>query len=168
MHEAEIEFKPVDFITVGTVGPRGNRVFHLQAAKGEQLLTLTLEKVQANALAEAIHELLDDLNERYPLPGGEPPFELRQWDLELREPIEPQFRVAQLGLGYDEASDMVVLVVQELLTEDEEETGLHEPRVARFWVPRPMMRALARYTERVVARGRPDPQHNGRILYYWT
>jgi hypothetical protein len=30
------------------------------------------------------------------------------------------------------------------------------------------MRKLAQFAEDVVARGRPDPQHNGRIHYYWT
>ena len=166
MSDADLELRPVDFITVGTVGPRGQRVFHLQAAKVDQLVTLTVEKVQVSAMAEAINELLADLKERYPSLGDEPEVNLREWDTELRDPIESQFRVAQIGLGYDEESDMLVLVTQELLSEQDQE--IEEPRVLRFWASRMQMRVLAVYAERVVSRGRPDPQHNGRIHYYWT
>lgn len=166
MSDADLELRPVDFITVGTVGPRGKRVFHLQAAKLDQLVTLTLEKVQVSAMAEAIKELLQDLAERYPSMADEPEVNLREWDTELRDPIESRFRVAQIGLGYDEASDLIVLVTQELLSEADQE--FHEPRVLRFWATRTQMRVLALYAERVVSRGRPDPQHNGRIHYYWT
>ncbi len=166
MPNAELELRPVDFLTVGTVGPRGMRVFHLQGAKEDQLVTLTLEKFQASALAEAIHQLLDDLRERYP-DKEEPPVDLNKWDTELREPIKPEFRVAQIGLGYDEISDMIVLVMQELLSEEEQASQV-QPSAVRFWGTRSMMRALAMVAERVVASGRPDPKHNGRILYYWT
>ncbi len=61
MANAEIELNPVDFITVGTVGPKGRRLFHIQAGKAGQIVTLTIEKEQARALAEALTELLDDL-----------------------------------------------------------------------------------------------------------
>jgi len=166
MSDADLELRPVDFITVGTVGPRGQRVFHLQAAKADQLVTLTLEKVQVSAMAEAIKELLEDLSERFPDLAEESEVNLRDWDTELRDPIDSQFRVAQIGLGYDEASDMIVLVTQELLSEQDQE--FNEPRVLRIWASRDQMRVLAVYAERVVSRGRPDPQHNGRIHYYWT
>jgi uncharacterized repeat protein (TIGR03847 family) len=167
MSDADLELRPVDFITVGTVGPRGKRVFHLQAAKLDQLVTLTLEKIQVSAMVEAIKELLQDLAERDPsLADESEEINLREWDTELRDPIESRFRVAQIGLGYDETSDLIVLVTQELLSEEDQE--IHEPRVLRFWASRPQMRVLALYAERVVSRGRPDPQHNGRIHYYWT
>lgn len=169
MPNAELELKPVDFLTIGTVGPRGRRMFHLQGAKGDELITLTLEKVQASALAEAINELLDDIDQRRPPSGNEPPAPLQDWNMDLREPIEPEFRVAQIGLGYDEESDLIVLVTQELLVdEDEAALGLVRPSVARFWAARPLMRALASQAARIVEQGRPDPQRNGRILYYWT
>jgi uncharacterized repeat protein (TIGR03847 family) len=127
MPSSELELRPVDFLTVGTVGPRGKRIFYLQGAKGDQLITLTLEKVQVSALALAINELLDDLNERHPLPGGEAPLELHDWDMELRDPIVSEFRVAQIGLGYDDAGDMVVLVTQELVATEEEEDNVGFP-----------------------------------------
>ena len=59
-----IELNPVDFITVGTIGPKGQRIFHLQGGQGTQIVSLTIEKEQAWALSEAIREMLDDLEER--------------------------------------------------------------------------------------------------------
>ena len=57
MPNGEIELDPVDYITVGTVGPKGKRLFHLQAGKGDQIISLVLEKEQARALSEALRDL---------------------------------------------------------------------------------------------------------------
>ncbi len=170
MPNIEIELNPVDFITVGTIGPKGQRVFYLQAAKGEQLVSLTIEKEQAWALSEAIRELIDDLDTRYPeeIPtsGAIKP------DLDLREPIDPLFRVAQMGLGYDEDRNLIVLVAQELVAADaEEETEdpeAVEPGIVRMWSTRGQMRALSEQCQQTVQSGRPDPKQNGRLVYYWT
>src|SRR5437870_2211937 len=105
-----IELNPADFITVGTIGPKGQRIFHLQSGKGSQFVSLTIEKEQALALSEAIREMLEDLQERYPDATFSETVDLTGVDMDLREPIEPIFRVAQMGLGYDEDRDMVVLV----------------------------------------------------------
>src|SRR5215510_16377145 len=113
-----IELNPADFITIGTIGRKGQRIFHLQSGKGTQLVSLTIEKEQALALSEAIKEMLEDLQERRPEMVFSPTVDLTGIDMELREPIEPLFRVAQMGLGYDDEQDMVVLVAQELLAVD--------------------------------------------------
>ena len=46
---SEYEFDSTDFITVGTIGPPGERIFHLQAGEGDHILTLIIEKEQADA-----------------------------------------------------------------------------------------------------------------------
>lgn len=173
MPNIEIELNPVDFITVGTVGPKGRRVFHLQAGKDGQIVSLTIEKEQAGALSEAISELLEDLDSRYPNPDDElRAAQLSKMDMELREPIEPAFRVAQMGLGYDEERNLVVLVAQELviLEEDEEEIDpdLAQPGIVRMWCSRAQMRRLSERAHDSVQSGRPDPKLNGRLVYYWT
>ncbi len=169
MPNSEIDLNPVDFITVGTVGPKGQRVFHLQAGKGEQIVSLIIEKEQAWALSEAIRELVEDLDQRDPpVETGEP----GEFNMELRDPIEPMFRVAQMGLGYDEDRQMVVLVAQELVvTEDEEEevdADEVQPGIVRMWCSRDQMRALSTHATATVQAGRPDPKQNGRLVYYWT
>ncbi len=170
MPHTEIELKPVDFITVGTIGPKGRRVFHLQAGKGTQVVSLIIEKEQAWALSEAVKELMDDLDERYPnLMGGSEDIDLESIDMDLREPIEPIFRVAQMGLGYDEDNNMVVLVAQELIpTDEDEELEAPDPGIVRMWCDRQQMRALSLQAISTVQSGRADPRQNGRVIYYWT
>ncbi|MDL1899343.1 DUF3090 family protein [Anaerolineae bacterium CFX9] len=167
MPQIELELNPVDFITIGTVGPKGQRVFHLQGGKDEQLVSLIIEKEQAWALSEAITELLDDLDERFPEGAvSEAPTTL---NMDLREPIEPLFRVAQMGLGYDEEHDLVVLVAQELIIRaDDDDPDDVDPSIVRFWCSRDKMRALSVHSSGTVQSGRPDPRQNGRLIYYWT
>jgi len=184
MPNVEIEINPVKFITIGTVGPKGKRRFYLQAGDDKQLISLTIEKEQARRLAEAIAELLDELKKREGEKLGSDQPDMNRLNMDLREPIEDTFRVAQMGLGYDDEHDMVVLITQEVVTSDQDaedpEAGEtpdalvtpppsgEQPSVARFWGTRAQMRALALHTSGVVKQGRPDPAHNGRILYYWT
>ena len=175
----EIDLNPVDFITIGTIGPKGKRVFHLQAAKSEQLVSLIIEKEQAWALSEALRELVDDLDTRYPLPQGKTQRPIvRSEEMELREPIAPVFRVAQMGLGYDEDHSMIVLVAQELVVQeetdelDDDPDSLDDPEeqpgVVRMWCNRTQMLALSEHAMKTVKAGRADPKQNGRLVYYWT
>jgi uncharacterized repeat protein (TIGR03847 family) len=173
MPSVEIELNPVDFVTIGTIGPKGKRVFHLQAGKGSQVISLTIEKEQAWALSDAIKELMEDLEKRFPDQPREVDFS--KIDMDLREPIEPMFRVAQMALGYDEDRDMVVLVAQELVAvdqdEDEEELlddAKPDPGIVRMWCNRDQMRALSLQAMSTVQSGRADPKQNGRLVYYWT
>jgi uncharacterized repeat protein (TIGR03847 family) len=172
MPSQEIELNPADFITIGTIGPKGQRIFHLQSGKDKQIVSLIIEKEQAFALSEAIREMLDDLDERRPNFGLAKEVDLSKVDMDLREPIEPIFRVAQMGLGYDEDRDMVVLVAQELIAtteaEDEEENAAPEPGIVRIWCSRQQMRTLSLHTLEVVKSGRADPKQNGRLTYYWS
>jgi uncharacterized repeat protein (TIGR03847 family) len=169
MPNIEIELNPITFITIGTVGPKGKRLFYLQAGDDTQLVTLIIEKEQARALGEAVREMLDELNKRSETQLSSDQPEMSRMNMELREPVEARFRVAQMGLGYDEDRDLVILVAQELVTaqEDEEPEGI-QPGVARFWATRQQMRALSQHTLDVVRQGRADPASNGRVLYYWT
>ncbi|MFQ6057466.1 MAG: DUF3090 domain-containing protein [Anaerolineae bacterium] len=140
-----IELNPVSFITIGTVGPPGQRTFYLQASKGRALVSLIIEKEHAQALALALDQLVEQLGE----PDPEESEAILEAGMELLEPIEPEFRVGQLGLGYDEANDLLVITALEL-TEAEE-----IPSMARFWATRAQMRALSRHAAKVCAAGRP-------------
>lgn len=175
MSNIELELNPVEFITIGTIGPKGKRVFYLQAGYRSQIVSMVIEKEQSWALSEAINELMNDLDERYSDsldnidlfdPDGE--------DMDLREPIEPIFRVSQMGLGYDEDQDKVVLVAQELVAQIRDDefnlspTEAAEPGVVRLWCTREQMRALSAQAIHTVESGRADPKQNGRLVYYWT
>ncbi len=152
----EISFDSIDFITIGTIGAPGQRVFHLQFAAGEQLVTLILEKEQAAAISASIKNVLQEIEQEYNRPT--PESDLSGLDLELREPILPSFRVAQIGLGYDEQADRIILMMNELQPEDSPE----EPQIARLLATREQMQVLAAQAARVVVAGRPTAQSNGK------
>jgi uncharacterized repeat protein (TIGR03847 family) len=146
MAQPTYDFNPVSHITIETIGPPGQRTFFLQASQGLMVLTMIIEKEQAAALAHAIDQLLDQV--------GQEETEEDDWiDLTLHEPVEPEFRVGQMGLGYEERQGRVVVIVQELLTDEEAE--VREPMIARFWMNKAQARALSRHAAEVVAAGRP-------------
>ncbi len=146
-----MDFNPVSRITIGTVGEPGQRVFLLQASQGISHITLKLEKEQASVLASSIIELLEGLDEEYPRAFSKVDEPL-SGDLILQEPMDPAFVVGQIGLGYDQEQDMVVLVVQEIQFEEEQGEAV---AVARFWATRPQMKALSEHTQHVIEQGRP-------------
>ena len=151
MAGARYDFNPVSHITAGAVGQPGQRVFYIQATHEVQKITLLCEKQQIEALATGIEQFLEELQKKHPdLPEASDYFE--RYKMELEEPLEPLFRVGQMGLGYDEENDLLVLVAQEVATE---ETLTEEAAAARFWASRSQLRALGRYSLEIVRQGRP-------------
>lgn len=141
---------PASFITVGTIGPPGRRTFFLQASQGSTVVSLIIEKEQARALAESLNQLLEALDQRYPQ-APEASREV-EYDMALLQPVNGLWRVGQMGLGYDQEADLIVLVAQELIFEDEEPA---EPEAVRFTGTRQQMEALSRQAVSVVLQGRP-------------
>lgn len=144
-----VDFNPISRITVGTVGPPGQRVFLLQASQGVSMVTIKMEKEQVRVLSSSILEMLDELNENYPHTYSKVDEPLSS-DLMLQEPFEPAFAAGQIGLGYDQEQDLIVLVVQEIQLEADQ-----QPATARFWGTRPQMKILSEHALEVVEQGRP-------------
>ncbi len=163
----EIELDPVDFVTIGTVGPKGRRLFYLQAGGQGQIISLIIEKEQARAIGETLRDMLDEINRTLGL-GNDTP-DMARMNMELRDPIEGRFRIARIGLGYNEERDRVLLVAEELvILEEGQDPSLISPSVVRLWGTRTQMRALSLHALDVVKQGRANPAHNGRVLNYWT
>ena len=151
MPPLEFELRPVNKITTDAIGEPGKRVFYLQAISDDQLITLIIEKQQVQSLAIGVEQFLQDLQSRHPeISEASPDF--IESEMSLEKPIDPAFRVGQLGLGYDEESDLLVLVARELPNvETEEETG----SVARLWCTRSQIRAMCHWGLEIASRGRP-------------
>lgn len=151
MPSIEFDLRPVDRITTGAIGPPGKRVFYLQARKDDLLVTLIVEKSQVQSLAVGVEQFLDELGQRLPDLDSSPAETPRE-SMDLQKPIDPAFRVGQLGLGYDEDSDLMVLVAREIQPEgtDPEEAG-----VARFWCTREQILSMCRWGLDVANHGRP-------------
>jgi len=145
----DLELDSVDFVTIGTIGPPGQRTFHLQAKMDDLLVTLTIEKFQASAIADSIDQILEQISSEYSVQTPAP--DVSTMDLALLEPIQPRFRVGQIGMGYDADNDLLFLVAGELLPEE----AVEEPRTVRIGATRVQMTALAEHTRHVVEQGRP-------------
>jgi uncharacterized repeat protein (TIGR03847 family) len=144
-----------DRFTTGTVGPPGQRVFYLQARRGDELVSLKVEKAQVAALAQYLAERLSDLPA--PDPDGVPD------DLELEEPVQPQWAVGSLAISYDEADDRVVVVAEELVA-DEADALVPDHGVARFGASREQIAAFVVRAATIVSAGRPPCPLCGRPL----
>lgn len=141
-----IELNPVSYITIGTQGAPGQRTFYLQGSRGTHIISLVIEKEQALMLANSFESLLEELDKRKATSAQQEPI----WtDMRLREPVESLFRVGNMGLGYNEDTDQVVLVAYELVDEDE------EPSIVSFWASRSQVQSLIQHTLDVVKSGRP-------------
>ncbi len=135
-------FEAVDMITVGTLGPKGERVFYLQCLAEGELVSLKFEKRQAAALGEYLDRVLNEM------PGTEQAESPA--DLDMREPVVEAWTIGALGIAYDADEGRVILVAEELV-EDPDAAGA----AARFTLTRPQVRALVSRTRAVVAAGRP-------------
>lgn len=156
----EFNLRPVDHITTDAIGPPGKRVFYLQARKGEEQVTLIVEKAQVQSLAVGVEEFLDDLRQRRPDLDEADDFYVEP-EMRLRKPIDPAFRVGQIGIGYDEDADLLVLVAREIQLEGSE---IEDPSVARFWCTRSQIRSLCSWGVDVAERGRPICGNCGRPI----
>jgi len=141
-------------ITIGTVGEPGDRVFYLQAAEGDRVFTFKIEKGQAAALAERLVDFVDDLAQSL----GPDPVEPAP-DMALRVPIQPDFVVASISLGFDTERDRVAILCLELPLGDEDlDDDDDEPlrTEVRLLITRTRARTLAKHAAEVVAAGRPS------------
>ncbi len=104
----------VEHFTAGTVGPTGQRTFFVQFGNAGDLVALKLEKGQVHALAEYLDQLLDEVE---PVPDDEVPLAL-----DLIEPVEAAWVVASMGVAYREDESDFVVVAEEFVGEDDDDT----------------------------------------------
>src|SRR5947209_9312009 len=153
------EFDPPDRFVAGTVGQPGERTFYLQATGAGRTVSVALEKVQVQALAEKVDELLDEVRRRQGDGSAVPPTAPKELEdvAPLDTPIEEEFRVGTLALAWDEDTASVLVEAQSMVPEGEEEqTGAEfTGDLLRVRLTAAAARAFARRAQRVVAAGRP-------------
>jgi len=157
-----LEFDPPDRFVAGTVGPPGQRTFFLQASAGSRLTSVSLEKGQVSTLAERVVDLLDDF-------AGDDASDADTEAVEdvdpLATPIEDEFRVGTMSLGWDAERRVVILechdAQDEVEVDDEGEPTL-EPEhpgefetILRVVIDPAQARAFARRCVKLVVAGRP-------------
>lgn len=146
---AEITLDQPHHVTAGFVGVPGDRTFYLQAEDAHQRITLLVEKGQVGGIGDLLTQLLARVDD---LPATD-------WDrdaMELREPVEPRWRVGEIGAGIDPEEGRFVLELTELVPEDQ------EGETVRFSIDQDQARRLAAHAEEVIGQGRPVCQLCGR------
>jgi uncharacterized repeat protein (TIGR03847 family) len=119
------DFGIPDRFVAGTVGQPGHRTFFLQARKGSALVSVVVEKVQVQVLAERLALLLAEVARR----GAQVPEALAPSDDDtapLGEPLTEAFRVGTMTLGWDPQREQVVVEARAQQEADEDEDDEEE------------------------------------------
>jgi uncharacterized repeat protein (TIGR03847 family) len=155
-------FDPPERFVAGTIGDPGNRTFFLQVRDGPRVISVSLEKVQVSVLAERLVDLLGELERRgVELGAASPP--VGPLDTAgLDEPLNEVFRAGSLTLGWDGATERVLVEARAVDADgeaidpddddDEDEDG---PDLLRVRLTPDLARAFAERAARVVSGGRP-------------
>jgi len=136
------ELDPVDQIAVAAVGEPGQRQFFLVARGSGRTLTLSCEKSQIQALLLRLQQMME--TQGFERTEGEPA-------AAAPDPGEPDWQVAEIGLGFHEARGMFVLVASQSAGEGPDE----EMASVRFWLSRQQVVAFSTQAVSVLSAGRP-------------
>ena len=148
MPQDEIVLDPVDRITVDALGKPGQRVFYIQAVKGDEIVSLIIEKFHLQSLLEGTQEFFDEIYGRFPkLTTPEVSFQAD--DMRIQPPIDTIFRAGDMGLAYDENRDLACIFAREGLLSGE------SGRLVRFWCSRAQLIAVIDWGKMVLDGGRP-------------
>jgi uncharacterized repeat protein (TIGR03847 family) len=151
-------FRQPERFVAGTVGEPGDRSFYLQAIEDARTISVLLEKQQVTVLAERISALLQEIGRRF---GSDVPDEVDGSDVDpLAVPLEEEFRVGTMGLGWDAESRSVVVELLAVTEEEVDESVVLDdteegPDALRVFLSPVQARAFADRAEKVVSAGRP-------------
>jgi uncharacterized repeat protein (TIGR03847 family) len=104
------DLDPADRFTAGAVGEPGDRTFFVQARNTGEFLTLVCEKQQVFLLARELRRVLSML----PDDEDETPVQVEPYDLELVEPLEPEWRIGSMSIEFDPERDRIIVLFREL------------------------------------------------------
>jgi uncharacterized repeat protein (TIGR03847 family) len=150
-------FRQPERFVAGTVGEPGDRSFYLQAIEEARTISVLLEKQQVSVLAERISALLTEVARRF---GSGAPEGPGGGDLDpLAVPLEEEFRVGTMGLGWDSDSKSIVVELLAVTEEEIDESVVLDdtdegPDALRVFLTPEQAKAFAERAEKVVSAGR--------------
>ena len=147
---SEIELTP-DIFTADYVGEPGARTFYLQARAAASAETFLVEKQQVTVLAERMRDILLMIDSDDTIKSA---VAARDPAMTLEGPAEPLWRVGDMGLAYDEGTDQVIVLLQEVRAEPEESETEDDDSV-RLMLRRDQARTFVLHALAVVGEGRP-------------
>lgn len=134
--------QPERFI-IGTLGEPGERTFFVQVRQGRRLVSVIIEKAQAQSLHALLLRLFDGLKElgiAVPQPPQEP---MDKGPLEA--PVEPRFRAGEIRLSWERDRELVVI----------ELTDVASDAILLVRMPLEQAQEFALRARQVIAAGRP-------------
>jgi len=149
-------FRQPERFVAGTVGEPGDRSFYLQAIEEARTISVLLEKQQVSVLAERISALLTEVARRF---GSDVP-DSTSGDVDpLAVPLEEEFRVGTMGLGWDSDSKSIVVELLAVTEEEIDESVVLDdtdegPDALRVFLTPEQAKAFAERAEKVVSAGR--------------
>lgn len=152
-------FRSPDRFIAGTIGQPGDRTFYLQAVHETRIVSVMLEKQQVQILADRIGALLEEIHRRFGTPI--PPPSDRVGDLSpLVMPVDAEFRVGTMGLGWDAESEAVVVELLAITEGEFDESVVLDdtdegPDAVRVFLTTEAAREFAAHSSRVISAGRP-------------
>ncbi|MBU6329327.1 MAG: DUF3090 family protein [Acidobacteria bacterium] len=164
------DFDRPDVVVPGTQGRPGQRTFFLQAIDQGRICSFKLEKQQVAALCEYLEGILTELPG-----GGAHPSEARPCAL---EPLGLLWTVGRLSVAYEEATDRIIIVADEVIEIDPEtvdpDLDLEDPdailalglelSTARFSMSRTQVAAFIAVGNELVRAGRTQCRLCGRPI----
>ena len=123
MTRINLSLDPVDHITVDAIGKPGNRIFYIQGRQGDQVVSLIIEKIQLQSLIAGVSEFLKEVLSKYP-DRISTDVDLKEDAMRILAPVDPKFRVGDMGLAYDDERDLVCIIAREMdIFQNERERG---------------------------------------------
>lgn len=154
-----------DRFVVGTIGLPGERTFFLQARSDQRITTVTVEKEQVEMLGERMNELLDLVRSKSHDPQSIPPMPREEFidNAGLSVPVESEFRVGTMSLGWDTSAEHMVVECFELTQNDANSGTSADPEDEseardrlRVVLTAAQAREFSRRADQVVNAGRAD------------
>lgn len=168
---AAFDFDELDSFIPVAIGEPGQRVFYLQARRGNQVVALRLEKEQVGMLGRYLGQLAGALG------ATEPERDVTG----LIEPVTAEFVVGTISVGVDEVNGVIHVTTEELevdeleltLPDDVTEADIEDlldsedgssGAQARFTLRAAQAAAFAEVADELVSAGRPPCRLCGRPI----
>ncbi|WP_084638039.1 DUF3090 domain-containing protein [Gordonia shandongensis] len=153
------EFRSPQRFVAGTVGVPGDRTFYLQVSQDARLMSVELEKQQVLILADRLGYLLDEVQRRFGTPVPPEVSEVSDTD-PLESPVDAEFRVGSMGLGWDAEGASVVIELLAVTEQPIDESVILDdtdegPDTLRIFLTADEAREFSARSMRVIAAGRP-------------
>ena len=129
-------------VALGTVGVPGQRTFYLQVQQDDRIVSLKLEKQQVGVFGQLLAEMLADLPTPDDLPASP--------DVDLIEPVDPDWVIGGIQLSYDTDADRIVLLLEEAVADPDTEGA-----IGRLSISRGQAGALTQRSVSLLDAGRP-------------